>query len=190
MRQAFHFLSQAAVHWRQTGSITPSSRRLARALAEAVGDVPPGSIIVELGPGSGCVTEALRARHPQCRVVAVENNASFALRLSERLPSVAIVHGCASALPAHLTQTGLADIPVAAVVSCLPLLTLDPQLVDNILASVREILPPGGRFIQFTYSERAFSRLTPAGFRIGSRRRIWLNVPPAVVLSFQRTDGH
>ena len=189
MRQAFHFLGQAAVNWRQTGAIAPSSRRLARAMAEAVGDASAGSVIMELGPGSGCVTEALRNRFPQCRVLAIENNASFAERLAERMPSVPIIHGCASALPTHLSQTGLAGHEIAAVVSGLPLLSLDPVLVESILASVRQVLKPGGRFIQFTYSERAFSRLTPSGFRSGSRRRIWLNVPPAVVLSFVRTNS-
>ncbi|MEK7413461.1 MAG: methyltransferase domain-containing protein, partial [Planctomycetota bacterium] len=162
MRQAFHFLSQAAVNWRQTGAIAPSSRRLARTMADAVGEAPSGSVIIELGPGSGCVTEALHNRFPHCRVIAIENNASFAERLAARMPSVPIIYGCASALSAHLDHTGLTSKEVVAVVSGLPLLSLDPVLVNSILSSVRQVLQPGGRFIQFTYSERAFSnRLTP-----------------------------
>jgi phosphatidylethanolamine/phosphatidyl-N-methylethanolamine N-methyltransferase len=189
VRQALHFLGQAATNFRQTGAIAPSSKRLARELAAAVGDVPPGAVIIELGPGSGCVTEALLRRHPGARILAVENNPSFARRLSERLPRAHVVEGCASALSAHLSTHGLARAEVAAVVSGLPLLSLPPDLVERICAAVREILLPGRRFVQFTYSARAFRRLHPVGFHQERLRRVWLNVPPAVVLPFVRHAG-
>jgi phospholipid N-methyltransferase len=186
VRQAIHFLGQAATHFRQTGAIAPSSRRLARELALAVGEVPAGGVVIELGPGSGSVTEALRACHPAAAVIAVENNPAFARRLTDRLPAVHVVHGCASALPEHLRRFGHDRAHVAAVVSGLPLLSLPPELVARILDSVREILLPGRRFVQFTYSARAFRRLNPSGFRAEPRRRVWFNVPPAVVLPFTR----
>src|SRR6476661_957502 len=44
-----------------TGAITPSSPALARAMAAAVDPERPGPLI-ELGPGTGPVTEALLAR--------------------------------------------------------------------------------------------------------------------------------
>lgn len=187
MRAVLHFLGQAATNFRQTGAIAPSSPRLAAALADAVGDLPAGSAIIELGPGSGCVTEALRVRHPDCAVLAVENNPSFARRLSDRLPAVNVVNGCASALPEHLRAVGIDRHDVAAVVSGLPLLSLPDELVARILDSVRAVLPAGRRFVQFTYSARAFRRLDQGGFRAEAPRRVWLNVPPAVVLPFTRT---
>ncbi|MBN8524617.1 MAG: hypothetical protein J0M02_04695 [Planctomycetes bacterium] len=189
VRQAIHFLGQAATHFRQTGAIAPSSRRLARELALAVGDISPGSVVIELGPGSGIVTEALRGHHPHATVLAVENNPSFARRLSDRLPTVRVVEGCASALPEHLRRIGHERGQVAAVVSGLPLLSLPPDLVVRIFDSVRDVLLPGRRFVQFTYSARAFRRLSPAGFRPERHRRVWFNVPPAVVLPFTRLDG-
>lgn len=189
VRQAIHFLGQAATHFRQTGAIAPSGPRLARQLALAVGPVPPGGLIIELGPGSGSVTEALRRRHPHADLLAIENNHSFARRLAERLPAVHVVEGCASALAAHLTRLGRRPDEVAAVVSGLPLLSLPPALVERIFAAVRDVLPPGRRFVQFTYSARAFRRLAPEGFRALPRRRVWLNMPPAVVLPFTRLDG-
>lgn len=186
MRAALHFLGQAAVNFRQTGAIAPSSRRLARALADAVGEVPSGQVILELGPGSGIVTEALRRRHPGSVILAVENNPSFARRLSDRLPSVAVVHGCASALPEHLRRGGYRCDQVAAVVSGLPLLSLPDDLVGRVLAAVRLVLPPGRRFVQFTYLQSAFRRLDHGGFLAERPRRVWLNVPPAVILPFTR----
>lgn len=186
MRAALHFLGQAAVNFRQTGSITPSSRRLARALAETVGEIQPGQVIIELGPGSGIVTEALRRRHPGSTILAVEYNPSFARRLAERLPAVSVVQGCASALPEHLRCRGLCCDQVAAVVSGLPLLSLPDELVGRVLDAVRTVLPPGRRFIQFTYLQSAFRRLDHGGFHAERPRRVWLNVPPAVILPFTR----
>ena len=116
----------------------------------------------------------------------MENNPAFARRLSDRLPTVQVVQGCASALPDHLRRFGHERSHVVAVVSGLPLLSLPPELVGRIFDSVREVLMPGRRFVQFTYSALAFRRLTPAGFRPESRRRVWFNVPPAVVLPFTR----
>ncbi len=188
VRQAIHFLGQAATNFRQTGAIAPSSRRLARELALAVGPIRPGSVVIELGPGSGSVTDALRQCHPGAIVMAVENNPAFARRLSDRLPAVQVVQGCASALPEHLRRIGRGREDVAAVVSGLPLLSLPPDLVARIFESVRDVLLPGRRFVQFTYSARAFRRLAPEGFVAESRRRVWFNVPPAVVLPFTRSE--
>lgn len=186
MRAALHFLGQAAVHFRQTGAIAPSSRRLAGALAEAAGEVRPGQVVIELGPGSGIVTEALHRQFPASTILAVENNRSFAGRLAERLPAVEVVHGCASTLAEHLRRLGLRREDVAAVVSGLPMLSLPDDLVGRVLDSVRSVLPAGRRFVQFTYSQRAFRRLDHGGFRAERPRRIWLNVPPAVVMPFTR----
>jgi len=187
VRQAIHFLGQAATNFRQTGAIAPSSRRLARELAQAIGSVRPGGVVIELGPGTGSVTDALRTWHPTASVIAVENNPTFARRLSDRLPSVRVVQGCASALPEHLRRFGHGREDVVAVVSGLPLLSLPPELVSRIFDSVRDVLLPGRRFVQFTYSARAFSRLAPEGFTPEPRRRVWFNVPPAMVLPFTRT---
>lgn len=186
MRAALHFLGQAAVNFRQTGAIAPSSRRLARALAEAVGEVPAGRVIIELGPGSGIVTDALRRRHPDCAILAVEYNRSFAQRLADRLPAVMVVRGCASALPEHLQRGGFSCDQVAAVVSGLPLLSLPDELVGRVLDAVRAVLPAGRRFVQFTYLQSAFRRLDHGGFHAERPRRVWLNMPPAVILPFTR----
>jgi phosphatidylethanolamine/phosphatidyl-N-methylethanolamine N-methyltransferase len=186
MRSALHFFGQAATHFRQTGAVIPSSRRLARALAEAVGEVADGQVIIELGPGSGIVTEALAHRHPGCRLLAVEFNPHFARRLTRQQPGVSVVHGCASALPDHLHSAGINPDQVAAVVSGLPLLSLPNELVRQVLTAVRTVLPQGRRFIQFTYLPYAFRRLDHGGFRAERPRRVWLNVPPAMILPFIR----
>ena len=71
-------------------------------------------------------------------------------------------------------------------VSGLPLLTLPRHLCASIFAGIADVLEPGRRYIQFTYSKRAWRRNSPPGFRLDKTRQVWLNIPPAAVLPFTR----
>ena len=186
MRATFAFFRQAAMHWRETGAIAPSGPILAKAMAKAVGPLPPGEIIIELGPGSGVFTKELMRRYPANPVLAVEFNPVFVRSLQRDLPAAIVVEGCASQLTTLLAQAGLSADRVGAVVSGLPLLILPPALVANILRSITEVLPAGRPFVQFTYSKRRWQRFNPRGFQAQPSKRVWLNVPPAVILPFTR----
>ena len=52
------FLKALIAAPRLTGAVAPSGRTLARAMATAIGS-PPNGLIVELGPGTGPVTQSL-----------------------------------------------------------------------------------------------------------------------------------
>ena len=108
-----------------TGAVSPSGRALARAMAAEVtadGDWP----VLELGPGTGPVTEALieRGVAPE-RIVAVEFSSEFCALLVDRFRGLNVVEGDAYDLAATLPP-GSAG-PYAAVVSSLPLLTRPPD---------------------------------------------------------------
>ncbi len=186
MRETFAFLGQAVTRFRSTGAVVPSSRRLARAMAAEVGDLAPGAVIVELGPGTGVFTRELAQRFPDHRLVAVEFNHQFAAALRAQLPRVAVVEGCASQLADHLRRLGIDPGRVQAVVSGLPLLSLPRDLGDRILAAIRDTLPIGGRYVQFTYAKAPWRTRRPAGFTQSRARRVWVNFPPALVLPFVR----
>src|SRR5690349_7826555 len=75
------------------GAVTPSSRPLARAMASDVDPRSPGPI-VELGPGTGPVTEALLDRGiEQERLVLVEFNPTFCQLLRARFPRATVIQG-------------------------------------------------------------------------------------------------
>jgi len=186
MRETLFFLGQYARQWRHTGAIAPSSPQLARAMAAQVGTLAPGDVILELGPGTGVFTRELLTRFPGHRILAVEFNREFATRLRHTLPAAIIVEGCASKLSEHIA----AHTPgarVGAVVSGLPLLSLPKDLGAAILAAITDVLPAGRPYVQFTYSERAWRGNRPPGFAAPTRRRVWLNLPPAVVMSFVKS---
>jgi phosphatidylethanolamine/phosphatidyl-N-methylethanolamine N-methyltransferase len=172
--------------WRPIGAIAPSGSVLARALADGLGQVADGQIILELGPGTGVITRELVRRFPHARIVAVEVNEAFAAHLAQAFPTVTVVTGCASELDRHLAHLGLDPKDVAGVVSGLPLLALPGDFPQRILASIARVLPPGRPYVQFTYSRMAWKRFVVTGFRPHPPRRVWRNVPPATVLTFTR----
>ena len=188
MRERLLFLGQMIRRWRVTGAVAPSGGGLARAMTDAVGEVADGQVILELGPGTGVFTRELVRRFPRARVVAIEVNGVFASRLSTTMPGVTVVTGCATRLGEHLAALGVTSRDVAAVVSGLPLLSLPGNLPQQVLASVAGALGPGRRFVQFTYSERAWRRFDVVGFRRHPPQRVWRNLPPAFVLPFTRDE--
>jgi phosphatidylethanolamine/phosphatidyl-N-methylethanolamine N-methyltransferase len=186
MKDVLLFFGQTARRWRTIGAIAPSGPVLARAIARSVGEVGDGQVILELGPGTGEITQELVRRFPRNRIVAVEVLDAFASRLAETFPGVTVVRGCASQLDAHLGELGIAPENVAAVVSGLPLLSLPGDLPQRILESVTAVLRPGRRYVQFTYSARAWRRFATPGLQRLARQRVWFNIPPANVLTFVR----
>ena len=90
--------------------------------------------------------------------------------------------GCASRLEDHLAALGVAPADVAAVVSGLPLLSLPGDLPKKVLAAAAAVLPHGRRYAQYTYSDRAWRGVEVPGFHRDGTRRVWWNLPPAVVL--------
>jgi phospholipid N-methyltransferase len=186
MRGTLTFFGQMAAKWRETGAIAPSGPMLAKSMAKAVGQLAPGQVIIELGPGTGAFTKELVKQYPDNPVVAIEFNPVFVRRLRETLPETTIIEGCASRLPAHLAALGLDGDQVGAVVSGLPLLVLPKDLSRAIFSAIAQVLPAGQPYIQFTYSERAWRRFEPHGFRPSKPKKVWLNFPPAVVLPFTR----
>jgi phosphatidylethanolamine/phosphatidyl-N-methylethanolamine N-methyltransferase len=172
------------------GAVVPSGRLLAEAMAETTKAVladRPGHV-VELGAGTGEVTKALLAAGlaPQ-RLALVERDPELARFLRGHFPGPRIIEGDAARLPRLLAEHDIT--PIAAVVSSLPLLSLPAGIVQSIVAGVFEALPRGAALVQFTYGPtppvpRAVrERLHLDG---AHGKRIWRNVPPAVVWTFTR----
>ena len=86
-----------------TAAIAPSSPALAEAMAAAVPSVGRPTV-VELGPGTGAITAAIRRRlGGRGRHLAIERQPRWASLLQQRFPDVDVVHGDVADLPAILT---------------------------------------------------------------------------------------
>ncbi|BBK45223.1 methyltransferase [Allostella vacuolata] len=169
------------------GSVWPSGRSLGRAMAAELDLSVPGAI-VELGAGTGPVTATLlQSGVPAERFYAVERDPALAAVLRQRFPSIRVLEGDAGELPALMRAEGVEQL--AAVVSCLPLVSLPRTLVRRVIEGAFDILHPDGRFIQFTYG--VVSPIPLRHFRLEARRvcRVWRNVPPAAVWRYTRRPG-
>ncbi len=79
------FLKSLVATPRLTGAVAPSGRALARAMAAATGS-PSHGLVVELGPGTGPVTQSLiEAGVAPERLVLVEYDAAFCRMLEQTL---------------------------------------------------------------------------------------------------------
>jgi len=167
------------------GAVTPSGRVLARTMARYVDPASTGPV-VELGPGTGPVTEALIAHgiEPK-RLMLVEFNPDFCRILRKRFPEATVVQGDAYSL--RRTLGDVLEEPAAAIVSGLPLLNKPLRTRIRLINEAFGLMHDKAPFVQFTYSMAAPP--IPKGLsRIAAEasERIWMNLPPARVWCYRR----
>ncbi|WP_313809341.1 methyltransferase domain-containing protein [Sphingobium sp.] len=170
---------------RQTASVVPSSRYLARLMVEHI-DAGDGRVL-ELGGGTGVFTRAILGTGlPPEKLEVVEINPAFARGLRRHFPHVSVLE-----TPAQSVSSAAAGDAgeYQAVISGLPLLAMDRQMHADILSESFRMLRPGGAFIQFTYSMRPpVSReiLDTLGLDVVRAGQTVRNFPPATVFRFFR----
>jgi phosphatidylethanolamine/phosphatidyl-N-methylethanolamine N-methyltransferase len=167
-----------------TGALIPSSKLLARTMASFVDPFAKGPV-VELGPGTGPITEALLSHGiDERRLVLVEFNPRFCRLLRKRYPKATVVQGDAY----HVRRLfgGVIHGPAAAVVSGLPLFTKPMRTRLRLLTEAFDLLWPGAPFVQFTYAVVPPIPRSLVNVRVEASERIWLNLPPARVWVYRR----
>ena len=161
------------------GAVMPSSRVLARAMARYV-DPQSNGPVIELGPGTGPVTQALvRQGVDPARLILVEFNPDFCRLLRTRYPAATVVQGDAYRLRRLLES--FVDEPAAAVVSGLPLVTKPLRTRLRLISDAMTLLAVGAPFVQFTYAMLPPIPKELSGVRAESSELIWMNLPPARV---------
>ena len=163
------------------GAVVPSSRRLAQAMAEAAVDA---KLLIDLGAGTGAITAALRERHPEVPLIAVELQAELSEHLRERFPGVDVRCASADAALAEVTDAP----PEAVVVSSLPFRSLPQDLRRRTSAAIEAFLlaDPRRRLVQYTYQPRAPFEPGANCLRWQHVTTVWRNAPPAGVWTLQR----
>ena len=167
----------------RTGAVMPSGKALARRMARCVDPNSTGPVI-ELGPGTGPVTEALvqRGIDPK-RLILVEFDPDFCRLLRTRYPEATVVQGDAYRLR-RLLGTIVRE-PAAAVVSGLPLMTKPPRTRLRLISDAMALLKPGAPFVQFTYAMSSPIPKDLGAIKGEPSELIWLNIPPARVWTYR-----
>ena len=168
------------------GAVTPSGKALARTMASYVDPRIPGPVI-ELGPGTGPVTDALIGRGiEQERLILIEFNPEFCQLLKRRFPKATIVQGDAYDLKE--TLSGILKEPAAATVSSLPLFTKPMDQRLDLLEIAQAMMHPSAPFIQFTYAVVPPIPARSEAYEARASNRIWRNLPPARVWVYNKVD--
>lgn len=167
----------------QTGAVVPSQRFL---IARMIEPIPPDyrGQILELGAGTGVLTEGLAARCPHARIVACEINAFLAKSTRNRLTAlglsdrVELVCEAAEQLLAQVARR--ATLKPDFVLSGIPLGNLDRQSVLNLIQGIHRVLAPGGLYIQFQHSLIDRKKIRELFSKVRTIP-VPLNLPPAFV---------
>jgi phosphatidylethanolamine/phosphatidyl-N-methylethanolamine N-methyltransferase len=180
------FLQEWLANPQRMGSVVPSSRKLAAAMARWLPS-DPESFVLELGPGTGAVTEALLERGlREEKLVAIEHNPKMARLLREKFPRAQIITGDAWQLD-HLLRSRREPIEnVGAVFSSLPLLNFSVEEAEALAKKIRTVLEPNGNWVQYSYGIHKLKTRGTSSFKLHASKIVWLNLPPARVSVFQK----
>jgi phospholipid N-methyltransferase len=147
----------------------------------------PGHVVVELGAGTGPMTEEILRVRPHGPFVALEPNPTLAALLRQRFPGVRVDERKAQDLVTVLRELGWGKVD--RVVSSLPFAIWPDRLQQEVFDGILAAMAPHSRFVTFGY---AHARPLPAARRlwatlherfseVATTRIVWRNLPPALV---------
>jgi len=186
-RGRHHFIFAAMRAPFKIGALLPSSKGLARAMASGV-DLSREGAIVELGAGTGVVTNALlQAGVKPDKLVVIERDESLHNLICNHFRHLTILR--ADAIELDKVLAGIGVTKVNAVVSSLPFLVMPKEVRNAIQAQMAKVIGDEGIIIQFTYGPK--SPITATQLRknhlVGKRFKLVVgNVPPAHVWIYKR----
>jgi phosphatidylethanolamine/phosphatidyl-N-methylethanolamine N-methyltransferase len=164
------------------GAIAPSSVFLAKALCR---HAHGAQHLIELGAGTGAITQHLRDEFPAATLVAVERDAPMAAALQRRFVTCIVV---ADAIQARTDL--FKGIPEQSVtVSSLPFRSLPETVAEQVITLLRDFLlaSPKRRLVQYTYGQRVPFN-SPHRTLVWKRQKLILrNIPPAWVWTLQQS---
>lgn len=184
--EALLFFSEFLRDPATTGSVCPSAPALARQMIGCL-DLHPADHVVELGPGTGSITEFLLNSVPRHNLVAVEKSPPMVAHLRQRFPKVKVIQGDALNLHRLVQECLGKKTRVKHVVCSLPLRVFKPEQVRQLAEQVAHVLEPGGRLVLYTYALWSRRELPNHKLAHQQTRFVWRNLPPARVDVYART---
>jgi len=180
------FLREWIANPQRTGAVAPSSPQLGAAMARWL-PRNPASHVLELGPGTGAVTDALlKYGLAEDRLVGIEKNPALAKILRKRFPQAHIITGDAWDLDLLLAELPQPVESVGAVISSLPLLNFPKEQADALAQKIRRVLEPRGRWVQYSYQIIKDRSRGGDDFKLLASKIVWFNLPPARVSVYQK----
>ncbi len=192
------FAEEALADFSTTAAISPSSPQLAAAMLEHL-PLSRARVVVELGAGTGAITQALLAELPPLSTLVVfEINPRFYNYLKTHFsdPRLVLIHSSAENLDRELEQRGY--FQVDAVASSLGLGLMSNRERHTLFDRLLPFLHDRAVLTQYQYihalqCENGRVRrldlrpLLGQYFASVQSKLVWRNLPPAFVFSCRRT---
>lgn len=188
------FIKEGFSDIRSVGTIASTSKFVARAMAPVADYVGPPRVIVELGVGTGSITEEIIKRLSTSDVfIGIDSNDAFLdickknIELSVGSKQVFIEKGFAQNIDSILKAHSLDSAD--EIVCTLPFRTLPKKDTIAVLGKVRQVLKRGGLFIYIRYitapeNKEVFQNLPD--FEVVERTIVVRNIPPAEVIKMRK----
>jgi phosphatidylethanolamine/phosphatidyl-N-methylethanolamine N-methyltransferase len=189
-RDSFLFMGKFLKHGTKIASVWPSSKTLSRATIKQV-DWANAKVVVELGAGTGPITEACVAKlRSHTRLIAIERDADFAKILQQRFedhPNVEIVQGDVRELEKILKARGITQVD--AFVSGLPTPSLPLAVRRRMFVAIRRYMAPHGVYSNITEIPYWYLRYYKAFFHQVKFDLVVRNIPPGGVFHCRAMRG-
>ncbi len=187
MKEGELFFRQWLRSPKSMGSVLPSSRVLARAIAAEVA-WQPGQYVVELGGGTGAISQGLIERGiPRDRLIVIELDGALHGYLKERLTGCHVIQGDATRLSEILARHDFGEI--GTVVSGLPMVGMPVEFQRSIIEQGFKVMPAGSFMLQYSYSPIAPIPAEQFGVTAKIARYVLWNFPPAAVWRYTKKLG-
>ena len=144
----FSFFKEFLRSPRGLGALTPSSRNLGHKVVEAA-TIRPADVVIELGAGTGPLTEQVLARWPGLSFTAIEPHPPFASVLREKFHMLDVAERPAQDVKEILTERGISAVD--AIISSLPWAIWPEPLLNEVMDNVVAVMKPGARLVSVSY---------------------------------------
>ncbi len=206
------FVHQAICDIRTTGSVFPSSPRLARAMTNSLRDHRGEKRILEVGPGTGAFTQAiLSSLRGKDSLDIVEVNPVFCEHIERQLlaPFRARHSGMSIGLHQGPIESAALEGGYDFVICGLPFNNFPVALTQSIFAQILRLMRDGGELTYFEYAGvrafkrpfvgphgreriaqfKAFTQKTAKSHHV-TRSLVVANIPPALTVRLTKRRGN
>jgi phospholipid N-methyltransferase len=166
-----------------TGAVAFSSNGLVRQMIKNI-NFENQNVIVELGAGSGCITDMLANKISENSTLLVfEINPIFCKMLKEKFgnKNIHIINDSAEHIEKYLLQiTGKSTADF--VISSLPFTIMDNSDRNNIINSIQNSLTKKSFYVQYGYNKKRYNEILNP-FKMVKTSFVMGNLPPAYIFN-------
>lgn len=179
---------------RTVGAVAPTGRFVARAMVPEIKKTDPPKVIVELGVGTGSITEEIvKHLRPEDRFIGIDSNRALLNECKKHIEPtthdrfVCVEHADAQDIKHILNAHNITAVD--EVICTIPFRALSERKIKKILTQVNDVLVSGGRFVFIRYliapvTKEVFRALH--NFIVIKKKIIMSNIPPTEVITMRK----